>query len=59
MDDKRNVGKHDKYGINVNDNYEIEYWSTKFGVTPEELLKIINEIGTSSIDVKQYIKSRQ
>ena len=58
MNNKGNVDKRDKYAINMHDKHEIEYWSTKFGVTSEELMKVIKEVGPSSIDVKQYIKNR-
>lgn len=59
MNNKGKVDKHDKYAINIHDKYEIEYWSTKFGVSAEELLKAVEEVGNSSIDVKEYIKRKQ
>lgn len=59
MSKKESGDKRDKYAINMHDKYEIEYWSTKFGVSAEELLKVVEEIGDSSIDVKEYIRRKQ
>ena len=59
MDNKGKVDKHDKYAINIHDKYEIEYWSTKFGLSAEELLKAVEEVGDSSIDVKEHIRRKQ
>ena len=59
MNKKGNVDKRDKYAINMLDKYEIEYWSTKFGVSAEELLKAVKEVGNSSIDVKEHLKRKQ
>ena len=59
MNNKGNVDKHDKYAINMNDKHEIEYWSTKFGVSAEELLKVVEVVGNSSIDVKEHIRRKQ
>ncbi len=59
MNKNGNGDKHDKYAINMHDKHEIEYWSTKFGITAEELLKAVEEIGNSSIDVKEHIRRKQ
>lgn len=59
MNNKGKVDKRDKYTINVHDKYEIEYWSTKFGLSAEELLKAVEEVGDSSIDVKEHIRRKQ
>jgi hypothetical protein len=36
-DDKTKVGRADRDRINVNEPYELRYWSQKFGVTPVRL----------------------
>jgi len=59
MNKKGNVDKRDKYAINMLDKYEIEYWSTKFGVSAEELLKAVEKVGNSSIDVKEHLRRKQ
>ena len=45
--------------LSIHDKYEIEYWSTKFGLSAEELLKAVEEVGNSSIDVKEHIRRKQ
>lgn len=59
MNKKGNVDKHDKNAININDKHEVEYWSTKFGVSPEKLLKAVDEVGNSSINVKEHTRRKQ
>jgi hypothetical protein len=59
MSKKENGNKHDKYAININDKHEIEYWSTKFGVSAEDLLKAVEDVGNSSINVKEHIRRKQ
>jgi len=50
----------DKYSININNNYEIEYWSIKLGITPTELLEIVEQLDSnSSLDVKKYLRERK
>ena len=36
-DDKSNVGPADRSRINVNEDYELRYWTEKFGVSAEKL----------------------
>ncbi|TQU42462.1 DUF3606 domain-containing protein, partial [Xanthomonas perforans] len=36
-DDKRNVGSPDRDRINVNEAYELQYWTKTLGVSAEEL----------------------
>jgi hypothetical protein len=57
MEKKNNVFMM-KHGINTTDKHEIEYWSIKLGVSAEELLKVVEEVGRSSIDVKKHIKGK-
>lgn len=52
------IGMSDKHTIKVHDTYEVEYWATKLGVSPDELLSAVEQVGNSSIDVKQYINSK-
>ena len=36
-DDKRNPGRPDRDRINMEEAYEVQYWSERFGVSQEEL----------------------
>jgi len=56
MDNKKNTGSPDRNRINVNETYELQDWSKKFGITPDELKKAVKAVGTSAKDVEQYLK---
>jgi len=55
MDNKAKVGTPDRELINVNEDYELQYWSEKFGVTREELKKAVAAVGTSVKKVQAYL----
>lgn len=38
------------------ENYELEYWSNRFGVSREVLKQAIAKVGLSATAVEQYIK---
>lgn len=59
MDDKKNAGKADRSRINLSENYEVEYWSEKFNISPEQLKKAVEKSGSSmAADVEAYLKKQ-
>ena len=46
-DNLQNRGGQDRTRINVNEKYEVQYWTEKFGVSAEELKKAVSTAGTS------------
>lgn len=56
MDNKTNTGNPDRERINVNEDYELQYWSEKFGVSKEELKAAVNAVGTSAKEVEAHLK---
>jgi hypothetical protein len=56
MDDKRNTGRPDRDKVNIHENYEVEYWSNKFGVSTDQLRRAVAAVGTSAADVEKYLK---
>jgi hypothetical protein len=46
-DDKSDRGPQDRSRINVNEDYELRYWSAKWGVTPNILRATIGKVGVS------------
>lgn len=46
----------DPYRINIHESWELKYWSKKFGVTKEELIHAVKEVGTSVAAVKLYLE---
>lgn len=58
-DDKSKTGGQDRTRINVNEDYELRDWSKKFGVTPDELKKAVNAVGTSAEAVEAHLKGQK
>jgi len=56
MDNKQNIGAPDRDRINVNEEYELQYWSEKFSVSHQELKDAVKSAGTSVEKVKAYLK---
>lgn len=56
MDDKKNTGAPDRDLVNVNEDYELAYWTRKFGVTADELREAVKAVGTSADAVAEYLK---
>lgn len=57
-DDKTKTGAQDRSRINVNEDYELRYWSEKFGVSPDELKAAVEAAGTGVDAVARHLKSR-
>jgi len=58
MDDKKNTGAPDRNMINTSENYELEYWSKKFGVSIEQLKTAVKAVGNSSAAVEEQLKKQ-
>jgi hypothetical protein len=54
-DDKARTGPRDAKKVNVNEAYELDYWSTKFGVTPTELKVAVRKAGAMVVDVEREL----
>ena len=44
-DDKSKRGTEDRIRINVNEAYELQYWSTQLGVSTQALRKSVDRVG--------------
>jgi hypothetical protein len=56
MDDKTKTGIPDSKLINVNENYEVEYWTKELGISKDKLKEAVNAVGTSVAAVREYLK---
>lgn len=56
-DNKKKSGKTDNERINLSEDYEIQYWSDKFGVKSEKLKKAVKKVGDRAIDVENFLRS--
>ncbi len=58
MDNKTKTGSPDRDRINVNEDYELQYWSKKFNVSGDELKSAVKSAGTSAKAVGEYLKKK-
>ncbi|MDV3936904.1 DUF3606 domain-containing protein [Elizabethkingia anophelis] len=54
-DDLSKRRPQDATKVNVNETWELEYWSNKFGVTKEKLKEAVKAVGTSAAAVQKYL----
>lgn len=56
-DDKTNRGPQDSSRINVNEDYELRYWTDKFGVSEDRLRAAVDKVGVSAEAVGRELKA--
>jgi hypothetical protein len=57
-DDKTKRAPEDAKLISLNDEYEVEYWTRKFGVTTERPIRAVHKVGNSAERVSEELKRR-
>ena len=57
-DDQSKTRPQDSSRINVHEDYEVRYWSQKFGVTAEDLKTAVKKVGVSATAVEKELKRR-
>jgi hypothetical protein len=56
-DDPSKRGPQDRSRINTSEDYEVRYWSEKFGVSPEQLKAAVRKVGNSVEAVEWELKA--
>ena len=54
-DDKSKTGPQDSSRINVNEDYEVQYWTKTLGVSAAKLQEAVKAAGTSAAAVRKYL----
>ena len=54
-DDRTMTGQADRLRINLNEDYEVRYWTEKWGVSREELAAAVNSAGVMAKDVAKKL----
>lgn len=54
-DDLGERGRPDCDRINVNEDYELRDWAKKFGVSPEEVRRAVQQVGDRADAVRQHL----
>lgn len=55
-DDLSERGSADRVRVNVNEEHERRYWSTKFGVSEQALRDAVARVGVMADDVEKALK---
>jgi len=53
-DNKSKKRPLDAFKINVNEEYELRYWSKTLKVSPDELREAVDKVGPQASKVRQY-----
>ncbi|MDC8104539.1 DUF3606 domain-containing protein [Chryseobacterium sp. B21-037] len=54
-DDLSKKRPQDATKVNVNETWELEYWSKKFGTTKDQLKNAVKAVGVSAAAVQKYL----
>jgi hypothetical protein len=54
-DDLSKRRPQDATKVNVNESWELDYWSKKFDVTKERLKEAVKAVGNSASAVQKYL----
>ena len=57
-DDKTKQGPQDRSKVNTSEDYEVRYWTGKFGVSANEMKAAVKKIGSGAAAVEKELKSR-
>jgi hypothetical protein len=56
-DDLKQRGPQDRSRVNLNEIWEVQYWSRHFGVSEAELRQAVHRAGSSSVEkVRQVLR---
>jgi hypothetical protein len=56
-DDRSKKGMQDRTRINTSEDYELRYWSEKFGVSQDRLKAAVQKVGNSVSAVEKELKA--
>lgn len=54
-DDRTNRGPADRSRINVNEEYELRYWTKELGVSADRLRELVAKHGVMAADVRRAL----
>jgi hypothetical protein len=57
-DDKNKKGPQDSSRVNVNEDYEVQYWTSKFNCSKEELKRAVDAVGPMADKVEAFLKNK-
>lgn len=54
-DNRQDRGPQDRARVNMDEDYEVRWWSKKFRTTPDKLREAVDQVGPSSKDVARRL----
>jgi len=57
-DNKTKTAPQDAKRVNVNEEYEVVYWSKRFATTPEKLRAAVKKVGVMADAVDKELKGK-
>jgi len=54
-DDKKIRGSQDRKRINLNEDYEVRYWTEELGITNERLRELVQQHGDSADEIREAL----
>lgn len=54
-DDKTKPGAADRDRVNVNEDYELQYWTKALGVSADELRAAVKAVGPTAAAVREHL----
>jgi len=57
-DNLQERGGRDRSRIDVNEEWELRYWSNKLGVSADELKQAVKQLGDRAEDIERHFASR-
>ena len=54
-DNKLNRGEPDRSRINLDEDYEVKYWTRHLGISAEELKRLVDKVGNSAAAVRKEL----
>lgn len=54
-DDRTKRGPQDRSRVNTSEEYELRYWSEKWGVSPEQVKAAVAKVGNSADAVARQL----
>lgn len=58
MDSKNKKDFHDRDRININEEYEVKYWTKRLGIDKALLEKAVSEVGPMVKDVQAFLQNK-
>ena len=56
--DKNERTPQDLTRVGLEEDWEIRYWCTRYGVTHEELRACVVEVGPRAVDVEEHLRAQ-